>query len=154
MLQGVIMLVAAPFVGVKLTVLSVAEVIPLLFILAFGLTTLSVALATRMQSMQGFQVVMNFLVMPMFFLSGALFPLNRLPGWMSVLTRFDPVAYGVAPVRAAILGGAGLPANAVTQLTAVTIGGWQVPSIVDSGFLSLFGLIMLGLAMRQFSRRA
>lgn len=153
MLQGIIMLVAAPFVGVKLTVLSVVEVIPLLFLLAFALTTLSVAIATRMQSMQGFQVVMNFLVMPMFFLSGALFPLSKLPGWMSVLTRFDPVAYGVAPVRAAILGGAGLPSKAVTDLTAITIGSWQIPSLVDTAFMIVFGLTALAIAMREFSRR-
>ncbi|HEV3312055.1 MAG TPA: ABC transporter permease [Chloroflexota bacterium] len=154
MLQGVIMLVLAPFVGVKLSVLSVIEVIPLLFVLAFGLTTLGVALATRLKSMQGFQVVMNFLLMPMFFLSGALFPLNRLPTWLNILTRFDPVAYGVAPIRAVVLGGSGLPATSVDRLTAITIGTWQVPSLVDVGILTAFGAVMLILAMRAFSHRA
>src|SRR6266487_2505885 len=70
-------------------------------LLVFALTSLGVALASRMQSMQAFQTVMTFLVMPMFLLSGALFPLNNLPGWMTVLTRFDPVAYGMAPIREA-----------------------------------------------------
>ena len=87
MIQGAIMLILAPFVGVKLTALSVIVVIPLLFVLAFGMTTLGVALATRLKTMQGFQVVMNFLLMPMFFLSGALFPLGAaLPVWLRVLT--------------------------------------------------------------------
>jgi ABC-2 type transport system permease protein len=90
MVQGLILLVLAPFIGVTLTPLAVLELIPLIFVLAFALTALGVALATGMKSMQGFQAVMNFLMMPIFFLSGALFPLNNLPGWMTVLTRLDP----------------------------------------------------------------
>jgi ABC-2 type transport system permease protein len=153
MIQGIIMLVLAPLVGIKLTPASVAEVIPLLFVLAFGPTTFGVFLATRMKSMQGFQVVINFLMQPMFFLSGAIFPLQNVPGWMSVLTRLDPVAYGVAPIRAAVLRGSGLPPGAVTKLTAITIFGWQVPSLVDVLILLAFGVLMLLLAMRSFSRR-
>jgi len=155
MIQGTIFLILAPFVGVKLTVLSVVEVIPLLFILAFALTTLGVAVAARLQSMQGFQMMMNFILMPMFFLSGSLFPLSspKLPGFIAVLSRIDPVAYGVAPIRAVLLGNSGLPAPAVTQLTALTVGGWQIPTLMDTGILCLFGLLMLGVSMRTFSRR-
>ena len=149
-LQGVIMLVAAPFVGVHLTVLSVVETIPLLFLIAFALTSLGVALSARLKSMQGFQVVMNFLMMPMFFLSGALFPIQNLPGWMTVLTRFDPVAYGIAPVRSAILGGAGVPSAAVDRLSAVTIGSYTVPTWLDIAVLVVFSAVMLGIAMRSF----
>ncbi|MHB8719139.1 MAG: ABC transporter permease [Candidatus Dormibacteria bacterium] len=149
-LQGVIMLVAAPFVGVRLTVLSVIETVPLLFLIAFALTSLGVALSARLKTMQGFQVVMNFLMMPMFFLSGALFPLQNLPGWMSVLTRLDPVAYGVAPVRSVILGGAGLPSPAVDRYASVTIGSFVVPIILDVAMLLAFSAVMLGIAMRSF----
>jgi ABC-2 type transport system permease protein len=81
MIQGLILLVLAPFVGVKLSFVTIAEVIPLAALLAFGLSSFGVALASMMKSLQGFQVVMNFLMMPMFFLSGALFPLTNLPGW-------------------------------------------------------------------------
>ena len=155
MIQGGVFLVLAPFVGVKLTVLSVIEVVPLLFLLAFALTTLGVAVAARLTSMQGFQMMMNFLLMPMFFLSGALFPLSspHLPGWIAVLTRLDPVAYGVAPIRAVLLGNSGLPSSAVTSITAITIAGRQVPSLLDTAILCVFGLGMLGIAMRTFSRR-
>jgi ABC-2 type transport system permease protein len=152
-LQGVVMLVFAPFVGVHLTVVSVLEVIPLLFLLAFALTSFGVAISARLKTMQGFQVVMNFLMMPMFFLSGALFPLRGLPGWMTVLTRFDPVAYGIAPVRSAILGGAGLPQVAVDRLTSVTIGSYIVPIGVDVAFLAAFSAAMLAIAMRSFRHR-
>jgi ABC-2 type transport system permease protein len=151
--QGVVMLVFAPFVGVHLTVVSVVEVIPLLFLLAFALTSFGVAISARLKTMQGFQVVMNFLMMPMFFLSGALFPLRGLPGWMTVLTRFDPVAYGIAPVRSAILGGAGLPQAAVDRLTSVTIGSYIVPIGVDVAVLAAFSAAMLAIAMRSFRHR-
>jgi ABC-2 type transport system permease protein len=152
-LQGVVMLVFAPFVGVHLTVVSVIEVVPILFLLAFALTSFGVAISARLKTMQGFQVVMNFLMMPMFFLSGALFPLRGLPAWMTVLTRFDPVAYGIAPVRSAILGGTGLPQAAVDRLTSVTIGDYVVPIGADIGVLLAFSAVMLGIAMRSFRHR-
>src|SRR5258708_15837665 len=78
-------------------------------VLASGFAAFGVALASTMKSLQGFQVVMNFLMMPMFFLSGALFPLNNLPGWMTVLTRLDPAAYGIDPLRPLVLSPPGLP---------------------------------------------
>ena len=152
-LQGVVMLIFAPFIGVHLTLLSVLETIPLLFLLAFALSSMGVALSARLKTMQGFQVVMNFLMMPMFFLSGALFPLGNLPAWMAVLTRFDPVAYGIAPVRSALLGGAGLPHEAVDRLASISIGGHAVPVAADVGVLVVFSGVMLGLAMRSFRRR-
>src|SRR5919199_1781443 len=122
MLQGVILLVLAPIVGVKLTVLAVAEIVPLCFVLAFGLTTLGIALAAGMKSIQGFQAVMNFLMMPMFFLSGALFALNNLPAWMTVLTRLDPAAYGIDSLRRVLLGASGI-SGALSDRLAMTIGG-------------------------------
>ena len=99
MVQGLILLILAPVIGVKLTLGSVLALIPLVFVLAFALSSMGVAIASRMKSMQGFQVVVNFLMMPMFFLSGALFPLTGLPGWMTVLTRLDPASYGIDPLR-------------------------------------------------------
>jgi ABC-2 type transport system permease protein len=152
-IQGLVMLVFAPLVGVHLTVLSVIEVIPLLFVLAFSLTCFGVAISARMRTMQGFQVMMNFLMMPMFFLSGSLFPLTGLPGWMTALTRFDPVAYGIAPVRSAVLGGTGLPQRLVDHFSSVTIGTYVVPVLLDVGILLTFGAVMLAIAMRSFRHR-
>src|SRR5947199_7546504 len=77
MIQGLILLVLAPLIGVKLSVLTIVELVPLAAVLAFGLASFCVAIASMMKSLQGFQVVMNFLMMPMFFLSGALFPLTN-----------------------------------------------------------------------------
>ena len=129
------------------------EVLPLLFVLAFALSAMGVALAARMRSMQGFQMVMNLLMMPMFFLSGSLFPLNGLPGWMTVLTRLDPVAYGIAPVRHVVLAGAGVPQSVLDQVAAVSIAGHTVPVLGATAMLLAFGLVMLGLGVFGFRRR-
>jgi ABC-2 type transport system permease protein len=96
--------------------------------------------------MQGFQMVMNFLMMPMFFLSGALFPLVGLPIWMTVLTRLDPASYGIDPIRRALLG-------APAERLALTIGDQTVPILAEVGIVLAFGLVMLGIAARSFQHR-
>jgi ABC-2 type transport system permease protein len=149
MIQGLILLVLAPFVGVKLDPLAVVELVGLAFVLAFGLSAMGVALAAGMKSMQGFQMVMNFLMMPMFFLSGALFPLVGLPGWMTVLTRLDPAAYGVDPIRRVLLGGAGFPADRL----GITIFDQTLPIAIEVAVVLVFGLVMLGIAVRSFAKR-
>jgi ABC-2 type transport system permease protein len=152
MAQGLILLVLAPFVGVKLTLMSVIALVPLVFVLAFALSAMGVAIASRMRSMQGFQMVMNFLMMPMFFLSGALFPLSGLPGWMTFLTRIDPAAYGIDPLRRVLLDGAGMPTQALDQMS-LSIGGTVVPVVAEAGILLAFGIVVLGIAVRNFRVR-
>ncbi|HLZ95229.1 MAG TPA: ABC transporter permease [Candidatus Dormibacteraeota bacterium] len=152
MIQGLILLILAPFVGVKLSALTILELIPLAAVLAFGLSSFGVMLASMMRSLQGFQVVMNFLMMPMFFLSGALFPLQGLPGWMTVLTRIDPASYGIDPLRRVVLSGSGRPAAVIDQF-ALTIGGHVVPITLEVGIMLAFGLVMLGYAVAMFERR-
>lgn len=119
--------------------------------LAFALSAMGVAIASRMTSIQGFQIVMNFLLMPMFFLSGSLFPLAGIPDWMAVLTRLDPVSYGMDPVRRIVLG-AGLPAGVTDQL-GLTLLGQVLPIGIEALVLLTFGIAMLGLAALNFRRR-
>ena len=146
LVQGLILLLLAPLVGVALTLTSFLELLGLMIVLAFGLSAFGVAIASFMKSMQGFQVVMNFLMMPMFFLSGALFPLVGLPAWMLVLTRLDPASYGIDPIRRTVLG-------APAELTAMTIGDLIVPVAVEAAVVVAFGLVMLAIAARAFQRR-
>jgi len=153
MVQGMLLLVLAPIVGVTLTPLAVVELIPLIFVLAFALTSLGVVLAAGIKSMQGFQAVINFLMMPIFFLSGALFPLGNLPWWMTGLTRIDPAAYGIDPLRRVILGASGVPA-AVTDRLGVTVGGQTLPLMVEVGLVLAFGFVMLGIAIWSLRRPA
>jgi len=152
MIQGLIILVLAPFVGVHLSLLTVIEIVPLAAVLAFGLSSLGVAIASMMKSLQGFQVVVNFLMMPMFFLSGALFPLTNLPGWMTVLTRLNPASYGIDPLRRVVLSDSGLP-NALIDRVGLTIGGQLLAIPLEMGIMFAFGLVMLGIAVVSFQRR-
>jgi ABC-2 type transport system permease protein len=67
-------------------------------------SALGIALGSKLENMQGFQLIMNFLVMPIFFLSGALFPLTNLPKLLSIITSFDPLTYGVDGLRSTLIG--------------------------------------------------
>jgi ABC-2 type transport system permease protein len=137
---------------VKLNVITVLEIIPLAAVLAFGLASFGVALASIMKSLQGFQVVMNFLMMPMFFLSGALFPLTNLPGWMTLLTRLDPASYGIDPLRRVVLSDSGLPRRLIDGLS-LTINHNVLSIPLEAGIVLGFGFVMLGIAVISFQRR-
>ncbi len=149
LIQGAILLILAPFVGVSLTPLAVVELLGLMFVLAFGLSSMGVAIAARMRSMQGFQVVMNFLMLPMLFLSGALFPLVGLPGWLTVVTRLDPASYGVDPIRRVLLGSSGFP----VERLAITLFDQTIPIAVESAIVIGFGVVMLAIAAVSFQHR-
>lgn len=150
--QGVILLVLAPLVGVALTPLSLLGLVGLIFCLAFALSGLGVAVASRMRSMQGFQFVINFLVQPAFFLSGALFPIVGLPAWMTVLTRIDPAAYGVDPIRRLVLADSGLP-PAVLDRFSLTLFDRPLAIPVEAALLLSFGVLMTGVAALNLRRR-
>ncbi len=153
MVQGLVILILAPVVGVKLTVVGVLELIPMVFVFAFALSALGVAIAARMRSMQGFQVVMNFLMMPIFFLAGALFPLGSgLPAWLNVLTHIDPASYGIDPLRRTVLSAAGVPGRVLDHLS-ISIGGQVLSLWVEEAMLLGFGLLMLGFAIYGFRQR-
>jgi len=142
MFQGSILLVLAPIIGVSLDPLLVLELLALMFLMAFAITSLGILVASRLTTMESFQMLINFFVMPMFFLSGAFFPLRGLPGWMSALTRMDPVAYGVDPMRRALLGSELAP--------GIRIGSYHLSTAADVGILAVFAALMLALAMRAF----
>jgi ABC-2 type transport system permease protein len=97
--QGIIVLVLAPVIGVAIGWYEIAAVTALMLLLAIVMTAFGIMVAARQKTMEGFQMVMQFLMMPMFFLSGAFFPLKGLPGWMSFLSQIDPVTYGVDAIR-------------------------------------------------------
>lgn len=134
-IQAIVILFMAPFVGVHLTPLTIMAVIPLMFLISFSMTSMGIALAARMQSMEGFQMIMNFLVMPLFILSGAMFPVERLPDWLLVLNRLDPLTYGVDALRGIMLG----PGAAAFSV------GFDVMVIAG------FGAVMISLAVYLFN---
>jgi ABC-2 type transport system permease protein len=151
--QGTIMLVLAPLVGVRLTPLLVVEVIALELLMAVMTTTFGVFVASRIQKMEAFQVVMQMLLMPMLFLSGALFPLNNLPKWLTVITRINPVTYAVAPLRQVVFAAQNMTPAAQSRFAAgVTVFGHTLPIVVDVGVVVAFSLVFFGLAVRGLSR--
>ena len=150
MVQGLLILVFAPLVGVPLTPLTFLELVPAVFITACALSALGLVIAARMRSMEGFQVVMNFLLMPMFFLSGAVFPLGNLPAWLSVLTRIDPVSYGVDAIRQIVLQQAGASPAVLGQL-GIDLFGQHTNVLADLAIVAAFAAIMIALAVHAFS---
>jgi ABC-2 type transport system permease protein len=152
MLQASLLLLVAPLVGVQLTPLLVVQILALLFLLAFALSAVGVAIASRLRSMEGFQVVMNFVLMPILFLSGAFFPLRGLPAWLETLTRLDPAAYAVDALRRVVLTSAGAPEAVAGSLAIAGPTGEPLPMLVEIAILALFSLPMLTLAVRWFGQ--
>jgi ABC-2 type transport system permease protein len=105
MVQGLLVLIVCLVAGFR-PVHASAVPLALLFmaLIAIVFASLGTAIGSMLQNMQGFQLIMNFLVMPIFFLSGALFPLTNLPAGLAVATRIDPLTYGIDGLRGAFLG--------------------------------------------------
>ncbi|MDE1863443.1 MAG: ABC transporter permease [Thaumarchaeota archaeon] len=104
LLQAAILLFVGAIIGMPYTPYGIVEAIVIVLLLSFALTSLGLAIGSYMQSLEGFQLIVSFVVFPLFFLSGALFPLENLPPWLSILTSFDPATYGVSAMRSAVLG--------------------------------------------------
>lgn len=143
--QGVIMLIFAPLIGVSLSLPMVLALLPLMLLLAASMSSLGILLATRIKSMQAFQVVMQMMMFPMIFLSGVFFPVQGLPEWLNVLVKLNPATYGIAPIRQLILGAAPDTVFAIT-LFGHTMSIWDNVLV-----LMAFGAVMILLAMWSFS---
>jgi ABC-2 type transport system permease protein len=103
--QGLIVLVLSLFFGFRIETFSlVPQMLIFMILIAILFTALGTAIASVLTDMQGFQLIMNFIVMPLFFLSGALFPLEGVPGVLQVVAGINPLSYGVDGLRGAITG--------------------------------------------------
>jgi ABC-2 type transport system permease protein len=134
MFQGCLMLVFAPIIHLNLSMAAILKLIPAMFFISFILSAMGIVIASRMKSMQGFTLITNFIMLPMFFLSGAMFSTQNLPLWMDRLTRLDPLTYGVEILR------------------IITIGNSRYSMLYSINILALFGLFMLIFAIRGFAK--
>lgn len=151
--QGVIVLCLAGLVSVPYALGLVLEVFAIQLLLAFAITAFGVMVAARITQMQSFMALMQMAVMPMYFLSGALFPVSGLPQWLEILNRIDPLTYAVDPIRRVVFAHLKIPAAARHVLDpGVTWWGWHVPAGVEAGVVAALGLLMLGVAILEFSR--
>lgn len=154
--QGLVILAMAGLVHVPYNPVLFLEVIGELLLLSFTLTAFGVTVAARITQMQAFMALNQMMVMPLFFLSGALYPLNGLPAWLTIVTRFDPLTYVVAPMRHAVFSHLGLTPAAAAATSAlnpgVTWGGWKVPDGLSLGLVAVLGVLLLGLAIAEFRK--
>ena len=108
--QGVLVLAIAIVAGFRpVSWIGIAPALLIMLLIALLFSALGIAVASLLKDMQGFQLIMNFLVMPLFFLSGALFPLNNIPAALLMVARFDPLSYGVDALRYFLIGTATFP---------------------------------------------
>jgi ABC-2 type transport system permease protein len=136
--QGMIFLIFAPFAGVHLQLLSVLLVALVVFLVSFSLTALGFAIAWPMDSSQAFHGIVNLFLIPLWLVSGALFPITGASKWIQVVMRLNPLTYGVAALRGLMYPGADT--------------NFPLPSSVAT--LLLFSLIMFALALLMANRRS
>jgi ABC-2 type transport system permease protein len=150
--QGVILICLAGAVHVPYDPVLLLGIFGLQLLLAFSITAFGVMVAARIKQMQSFMGVMQMIVMPMFFISGALYPVANLPEWLKVLNRIDPLTYAVDPMRRLVFNHLDIsPAARRTLDPGVTWWGWHVPSGIEALVVLALGLVMLGVAIWEFN---
>lgn len=134
LLQGMMTLVFAPLVSVHFDFVQFIALTAVIALLSIAMTSLGLVIATRMQTFEGFGVISNFVVLPLYFLSGGLFPVQNLPGWMAALVRVNPVTYSVDLMR-----------HAIGQPVVFTVA-------VDLAVLIGFTIVMMLASLQLFRR--
>ncbi|MFC5829339.1 ABC transporter permease [Nonomuraea insulae] len=151
--QGIVILAMAGLVGVPYSPPLLLTLLAEMFLAAFTITAFGVMLAARMKNMQTFFGLMQMAIMPMMFLSGAMFPLANLPSWLHVLTVINPMTYAVDPMRQAVFSHLNVPA----QVDAVLNPGvlwftYQVPVALELGIVAALGALLLAVGVAEFRR--
>jgi ABC-2 type transport system permease protein len=149
-LQGAVVLGVGAVAGVPCPPALLLMLLPLIFVIAFAVTSLGLLLAVRIRAMPSFISLVQLLLMPLYFLSGALFPLGGLPPWLEMATRLNPLTYAVDPLRRALLQAAGPEQLALAP--GVVWFGRPLPAALEVGIVAAFGVVALLLAARRFGR--
>ena len=125
LIQGLVVAAICLIAGFRPALSALPAALLFMVLIAIMFTALGTAIASVLSDFQGFQLVMNFLVMPIFFLSGALFPLNNLPVALDVIARIDPLSYGVDGLRSSLIGishfGAALDLGVLAALCVILL---------------------------------
>lgn len=151
--EGVVVIAIAGLVHVPYDPLLMVEVFGIQLLLAFTICAFGMMMASRIQQMQSFMALNMLMVMPLFFLSGSMFPSGHLPTWLTVLNRIDPLTYAVDPLRRLVFDHLTVPAVVRARLDAgVSWNGWHVPTPLEVGVVAVMGLTMLTIAIFAFSR--
>lgn len=152
-MQGLIIVAMAGFVHVPYNPLMIIEIIGLQLLLAFALTAFGIMMAARIKQMTSFMSMTQMVVLPLFFISGALFPANGLPGWLEVLNRIDPLTYAIDPIRRVVFAHISMsPAARAALDRGVTWGSYRLPIMLEVGVVAVLGIVMLVIGFVEFSR--
>jgi ABC-2 type transport system permease protein len=155
LMLGSVMLVLAPFVGVSLSVALVLELLPSLALISFCISAVGVLLGARMRSQQAFQGMMGLIVMPMMFTGGVFFPVNRVPTWLGVISKVNPVTYGADAIRHLFLDRlvtASQPTGGAPSL-GVTVLGHTMTVMEDLALVAALGTVLMTAAIWSFNRQ-
>ena len=155
-MQGIILLILSPILGITLTPLIVAELVGMMILLSIALSGLGVLIASRMKSQQGFQMIIQIIIFPLMFLSGIFFPVNNVPTWMGVISKINPVTYGVDAIRRVVLGKELADISTIpgaSSAIGITIFGHTMTVWQDVLVVLAFGVLLLTLAVVFFSRQ-
>jgi ABC-2 type transport system permease protein len=151
--QGIIVLSIAGLVGVPYNGVLIISVFGVQLLLAFTITAFGVMMSVRINQMQAFMALTQMLLLPLFFLSGAIFPASHLPTWLTVLNRVDPLTYAVDPMRRIVFSHLDISSTATARLSpGVTWNGWRVPTLVEIALVGAIGLVMCAIAIAAFSK--
>ena len=142
MAPGFLFLLLGPAVGLALRPLQLLGLTGILFLISFSLTGLGFVIAWWMDSTQGFHAVLNLVLIPMWLLSGALFPASGASGWVQWVMRLNPLTYSVAALRQAL------------HAPGATVGGEVAPLGLSLGITALFGLATITVALVGCGRPA
>jgi ABC-2 type transport system permease protein len=152
-LQSLIILALAGLVGVPYDLVMMVELVGLLFLMAFMICALGLFLSARVKQVQSAMPLVQLTITPLMFLSGSLFPLSNLPGWLHVATTLNPMTYAVEPIRSVVFDHLDLtPAAQATFNPGITWAGWPVPVPVQIAIVVATCLVLLGLAVARFAR--
>ncbi len=151
--QAIIVMVLGAFVDVPYTFGLVVTLLAEVFLLSFTLTAFGLAIVARITQVQTVMGLMQMLLLPLSFLSGALYPLSNLPTWLSIVVRFNPLTYAVHPVRTAVFAHLELPDAVRERLNPpLTWFGWDVPTWMQLGLVAVMGAGLMLVAIRQFQK--
>ncbi len=109
LLIGIVFSSGGMMPGLRLSILSIVISLAFLFVTTVGMVSIGLIIGSQMESPEGFQLVTSFLIFPMFFLSGALFPIDKLPPWLAPFVFIDPVTYSVDGIRGVMIGASAFP---------------------------------------------
>ena len=151
--QAIVILAMAGLAGVPYSPLLMIELLALLFLTSLALTACGLLLGARVSNIQSVFPMIQTVVTPMMFLSGALYPTSGLPTWLALATKLNPVTYAVTPMRHALYSHVELSPEAAAALDPpLTWNGWAVPTALQLLILTVLGLVTFAVAVHRFSR--